>query len=86
MSGMKLFDILVAVLLVVGGLNWGLIGLFEYDLVAAIFGGLEFGQMNAAGRTIYILVGLAAVYQILGLRAIQHRWGVMLRAPKKAAT
>ncbi|HUT13591.1 MAG TPA: DUF378 domain-containing protein [Thermoguttaceae bacterium] len=84
MSAMKLFDMLVALLLVVGGVNWGLIGLFQYDLVAAIFGGLKFGEMNAAIRTIYIIVGLAAVYQILSLRAIQHRWGVMFRTPKRA--
>jgi uncharacterized membrane protein YuzA (DUF378 family) len=36
---MKTIDVVVAVLLVVGGLNWGLVGLFQFDLVAAIFGG-----------------------------------------------
>ena len=47
----------------VGGLNWGLVALAEFDLVAEIFG-LDFGQTNAASRVVYGLVGLAAVYQI----------------------
>jgi len=86
MSAIKMLDIFVAALLVVGGLNWGLVGFFEYDLVAAICGGLSFGETNLASRMIYALAGLAGLYQILSLRAIQHRWGVMLRAPKKVAT
>lgn len=45
------------VLLVVGGLNWGLVGLFEYDLVAMIF-----GEMSMLARAVYSLVGLSAVY------------------------
>ena len=36
---MKLLDVIVAILLVIGGLNWGLVGLFQFDLVATIFGG-----------------------------------------------
>ena len=72
---MKGIDILVAVLLVVGGLNWGLVGFFGFDLVAAIF-----GEMSALSRTVYGLVGLAAVYQGLGWKAIQRRWGVLARA------
>lgn len=68
---MKAFDILVAVLLVVGGLNWGLIGLFGFDLVASIF-----GHMNFISRIVYILVGVSAVYQGLQWRAIQRRWGL----------
>ena len=54
-------DLLAAVLLVVGGLNWGLVGLAKFDLVAWIFG-LDFGETNAATRVVYGLVGLAAVY------------------------
>ena len=53
---MKKLDIIAAVLVIVGGLNWGLVALFEFDLVAAIFG-LEFGETNAATRIIYGLVG-----------------------------
>ena len=69
---MKKLDILAAVLVVVGGLNWGLVALAEFDLVATIVG-LEFGETNAASRLIYGLVGLAAVYQIVQQAAIR-RW------------
>jgi uncharacterized membrane protein YuzA (DUF378 family) len=55
-----------AIVLVVGGLNWLLVGLFEYDLVAEIFGE-TFGTTNAASRTVYIIVGLAAIYTLFGL-------------------
>ena len=54
-------DVLAGVLLVVGGLNWGLVAVAKFDLVAWIFG-LDFGETNAATRVIYGLVGLAAVY------------------------
>src|SRR5437763_1340476 len=57
---MKKLDLLAAVLLIVGGLNWGLVAIAKWDLVAAIFG-LEFGETNAATRVVYGLVGLAAV-------------------------
>jgi hypothetical protein len=67
---MKTMDILAAVLLVIGGLNWGLWGAFEFDLVATIFG----GNTAALSKIIYVVVGLAAVYQAFGLKAIQRRW------------
>jgi uncharacterized membrane protein YuzA (DUF378 family) len=67
---MKNLDVLAAVLLVVGGLNWGLVGFFGFDLVAAIFG----GSANLLARIVYALVGLAAIYQGLSWRAIQRRW------------
>ncbi len=73
---MKTLDILAAILLVVGGLNWGLVGLFNFDLVAALLGA---GSLLA--KAVYTLVGLAAVYQALSLRAIQKRWHVQ---PAKA--
>ena len=69
---MKKFDILAAVLVVVGGLNWGLVALAEFDLVAALVG-LEFGETNAASRIVYGLVGLAAAYQIAQQAAIRRR-------------
>ena len=65
---MKKLDVLAAVLLIVGGLNWGLVAVAEFDLVAAIFG-LDFGETNAATRVVYGLVGLAAVYAIGALIA-----------------
>ena len=70
---MKAFDVIVAALLVIGGLNWGLVGLFNFDLVATIF-----GHMSALSRIIYIVVGLSAVYQALQWKAIQKRWGLAL--------
>ena len=73
---MKTIDVVAAVLLVIGGLNWGLVGLFEFDLVAAIFGGMQFGEVNLASRLIYLLVGIAGLYQIVQLRGIQRRWHV----------
>ncbi|MBM3207234.1 MAG: DUF378 domain-containing protein [Chlamydiae bacterium] len=66
---MKKLDVIVAILLVIGGLNWGLVGLFEFDLVATIF-----GKMSALSRLIYAVVGLSAVYQIFQWKAIQKRW------------
>ena len=70
---MKKLDVLAGALLVIGGLNWGLVALAEFDLVATIFG-LDFGETNAASRVVYGLVGAAAVYQILQQRAIRRRW------------
>ena len=78
---MKTIDILAAVLLVVGGLNWGLVGLFQFDLVAAITGA-TFGETNLLSSAVYALVAASAIYQVLGLKAIQHRWGVK-EAPAK---
>jgi hypothetical protein len=62
-------DLLAGVLLVVGGLNWGLVAVAKFDLVAWIFG-LDFGQTNAATRVVYGLVGLAAVYGATRLPAL----------------
>ena len=69
---MKIADVIAAVLLVVGGLNWGLWGALEFDLVATLFG----GNTAILSKFVYCLVGLAAAYQALGLRSIQSRWGV----------
>ena len=63
---MKILDLLAGTLLIVGGLNWGLVALAEFDLVAWIFGE-EFGTTNAASRLVYGLVGLSAVYAIASL-------------------
>ena len=50
----------VGILLIVGGLNWGVIGLFNLDIIATIFG----GTAALGSKAIYILVGLAAVYKL----------------------
>jgi uncharacterized protein len=59
---MKRLNALAAILTIVGGLNWGLVGLFKFDLVAAVFGGMSFGEVNVASRIVYTLVGLSAAY------------------------
>jgi uncharacterized protein len=66
----KKLDTLALVLTIVGGLNWGLVGLFRFDLVAAIFGGMEFGETNLGSRIIYTAVGLSAVYLLGRIRAL----------------
>jgi len=70
---MKQLDTLATVLLVVGGLNWGLVGLANFDLVAAITGAGDFGNKNAAGAIIYTLVGLSAVYRLVSWKSAQRR-------------
>lgn len=56
------------ILLIIGGLNWGLVGFFQFDLVAAIFG----GQAAVISRLIYAIVGLAAIYQIFTLPRLRY--------------
>ena len=70
---MKKLDILAATLVVVGGLNWGLVAVAEFDLVATLVG-LEFGETNFASRVVYGLVGISAVYQVAQQQAIRRRW------------
>ena len=79
---MKKLDLLAAVLLIVGGLNWGLVAVAKFDLVAAIFG-LDFGETNAATRVVYGLVGLAAVY---GIVALAGRRRVVAARPARVST
>lgn len=57
MKSLSFMDWLGLILVAVGGINWGLVGFFNFDLVAAIF-----GDMSVLSRIIYALVGLAAVY------------------------
>lgn len=64
---MKAVNVITLLLVIVGGVNWGLVGLANFDLVAAIFGA---GSMLA--RLVYILVGASALWQIIPLtRATQ---------------
>lgn len=49
------------ILLIIGGLNWGLVGFFQWDLVAKIF-----GDMTTLSRVVYALVGVSALYVIAG--------------------
>lgn len=59
---MRAINLITLTLLIVGGLNWGLVGLLEFDLVAALF-----GEMSALSRIVYVLVGLSALWQIVPL-------------------
>ncbi len=56
---MNTVDWIAAVLVIIGGLNWGLVGLFSFDLVEAILGSIPVLQ-----RIVYVLVGLSALYMI----------------------
>jgi uncharacterized membrane protein YuzA (DUF378 family) len=62
------------ILMIVGGINWGLIGLFSFDLVAALF-----GPMSAMSRIVYTLVGLAALYSIFTLTRMSSSAGTPRR-------
>src|SRR4029453_2997300 len=72
----KKLDIVAAILVIVGGLNWGLVAIAEFALVAWLLGE-HFGTTNAASRIVYGLVGLAAVYSAVAL-------GARLRSPGPA--
>ncbi len=67
---MKVIDVIAAVLLVVGGLNWGLVGVADLNVVALLFG------QSVIATAVYVLVGLAAIYQAVSVPAIQKRWHV----------
>lgn len=58
-SRMNAIDWVAMTLVVIGGINWGLIGLFSFDLVAALF-----GAMSPLTRLVYALVGFSALYAI----------------------
>jgi len=66
---MKILDVIAAILLVIGGLNWGLVGVADFNLVTYIF-----ESMPVIARIVFVIVGLAAIYQILQFKAIAKRW------------
>lgn len=59
---MRALNVITLVLLIVGGLNWLLVGALDFDLVAALF-----GEMSPLSRIVYVLVGLSALWQIVPL-------------------
>lgn len=71
---MKTADVTAAVLVVVGALNWGLVGVAHIDLVAMIF-----GAGSILSSIVYVVVGLAGLYQALQWKAIQRRWQADVR-------
>lgn len=56
---MKVLDTIALILVIIGAVNWGLIGFFQFDLVAALF-----GFMSGISRVVYALVGIAGLYSI----------------------
>lgn len=60
MNKLNTLDWVALVLVIIGGLNWALVGLFSFDLVATIF-----GDMSVLSRIVYVLVGLSAVYMLV---------------------
>jgi uncharacterized membrane protein YuzA (DUF378 family) len=70
---MKLIDAVAAALVVVGALNWGLVAVARFDLVATLFG-LSFGEVSGLTAVVYGLVGVAGLYQALFWKRVQGRW------------
>jgi uncharacterized membrane protein YuzA (DUF378 family) len=62
---MQTIAVISLILAVVGALNWGLVGLFKFDLVALIAGGNEFGEVNAVSRIIYVIVAIAGILALI---------------------
>lgn len=78
---MKNLKLTAGLLVVVGALNWGLVAVGRFDLVAAIFG-LDFGETNAASRVVYGLVGLSGL--LLAFDAVAHRSTAPRPSPVRA--
>ena len=70
---MKVLDGVTLTLVIVGALNWGLVGVAGFDLVAALFG-MRFGEISAVTGLVYALVGLSGLYQAAFFKSIQRRW------------
>lgn len=65
---MRVVNVIALILIIIGGLNWGLVGFFDYNLVDMIF-----GEASTAARVVYAVVGLAALYKLvvaIGVRAM----------------
>jgi uncharacterized membrane protein YuzA (DUF378 family) len=69
MKGVDILNVVAMILVIIGAINWGLIGFFQWDLVAAIFG----GQAAIVSRIIYALVGLAGLWCIMLVPRVRHR-------------
>jgi len=66
---MKILDAISALLVVVGALNWGLVGFFRFNLVDAVL-----GPVSLLSRIVYALVGVAALYWVVEWNAMRTRW------------
>ena len=68
MKNLNVVDYIALVLVIVGGLNWGLVGIFNFDLVAAIF-----GSLSVLSNIVYILVAVSSVYLLLILGKLSRK-------------
>ena len=68
MKNLNGFDWLALILVIIGGLNWGLVSIFDFDLVAAIF-----DDMSLLSRIVYGLVGVSAVYVAVSLASLARK-------------
>ncbi|EKE16158.1 MAG: hypothetical protein ACD_11C00029G0038 [uncultured bacterium] len=68
MKNLSAFDWVVLILVVVGSLNWGLVGLFNFDLVGVIF-----GKMSIVSRGVYTIVGIAGLYLLSNLGNLERK-------------
>ena len=59
-------DIVALILIIIGAINWGLIGFFRFDLIASLF-----GQLSAISRIIYAIVGIAGIYSLILFRKLK---------------
>ncbi len=66
---MKTLDLIAFILLVIGGLNWGLVGIFSWDLVSSIF-----GYMSVLSKIVYVLVAVSALYNLFLWNGMHKRW------------
>jgi len=62
-------NVIAIILVIIGAINWGLVGFFQFDLVAAIFG----GQAAVVSRIIYALIGLAGLWSIMFVPRVRHK-------------
>jgi len=78
---MRALNAITLALIIIGGINWGLVGLFDFDLVTAILGNgsAETATSSAAARVVYVLVAAAALYQIVPLARLVNTGGVAYR-------
>jgi uncharacterized membrane protein YuzA (DUF378 family) len=72
---MKTLDLATIALLIVGGLNWGLVGVADWNLVAALL-----GAGSVLSRLVYVVVGVSAIWQIGRLVSEWRGWGGALHA------
>ena len=76
---MRVVDVVTKVLVLVGAINWGLVGLARFDLVAALLG-MSFGEVSPLSSIVYSLVGISGIYQAAFFKSVQRRSAVLVEA------